>query len=424
MSDSRVGDGSYTITESQINFAGVLAYACTIPGTCVCFLVLVSYAVAAYSPVARRFLDRVSFRLLVYTLIFNVLFGVAYAATPTGPIPGCDVGAFAVNLTLCFSTFFTTCIAINLQLVLVHGINGKRMEMYYVAGTTILSLVLNIPTMALHQFGWNDESATCWYSNADHRIRLQWIIGTQAFWISFAAMIETMCSCIVLLWMYRFYRTTHTMTTAISNCASSQSMSIDQSAATARNDFNFTRFSKSRAISRDPKYRRIILRIALYPVVSLLMNYSTVALDLNMTIRGMNTQLDFDLLVLDLILYGIRTLAYGLLAATDPAFISAIRKMRGIEEQKAMNPESIPSIHFAEGGSDATTSTLLEENKYPVHLELGSISRSNSTQYKLASEDGTQRTEESRTVEVRVTERKYSSGFGSEEEMRDFGRQL
>lgn len=95
---------------------------------------------------------------------------------------------------------------------------------------------------------------------------------------------------------------------------------------------------------------------ALYPIVSLIVNYSTTALDLNVAIQGLNTQLvfafpyrlvfsptdfsfisqDFRLLILgkcfsvlkisnqcadsslDLFLYGIRTLFYGLLAAFDP----------------------------------------------------------------------------------------------------------
>lgn len=51
---------------------------------------------------------------------------------------------------------------------------------------------------------WNKLSETCWYSNSDDQARLQWIIATQSFWIALAALIETVCSCMVLLWLYRF----------------------------------------------------------------------------------------------------------------------------------------------------------------------------------------------------------------------------
>ncbi|KAG5729155.1 hypothetical protein E4T56_gene10419, partial [Termitomyces sp. T112] len=105
---------SSEITDAQITIAGILAFACTIPGTIISGLVLTAYGVAALSPIARKCFDRVSFRLLVYALISNVLFGIAYAATPTSPGVGCNVGAFFVNLTLMFATYFTTCIAVNL----------------------------------------------------------------------------------------------------------------------------------------------------------------------------------------------------------------------------------------------------------------------------------------------------------------------
>ncbi|KAF5376416.1 hypothetical protein D9615_008583 [Tricholomella constricta] len=332
-----MSDGhSYTITDDEIKIAGVLAYACTIPGTIVCGLVLIAYGITALSPIARKCFDRVSFRLLVYSLAFNVFFGIAYAATPTGPSAGCGIGAFAVNLTLCFATFFTTCIAINLQLVLVHGVNGQRLEKYYVLGTIILSLALNVPTMALHQFGWNELSATCWYSNADDKTRLRWIIGTQSFWISLAATIETICSSVVLFWMYLFHRDI----TALNESSES---SIDKN--TKRTT---VKSNRSSLLTEDPRYKKIILRIALYPIVSLLMNYSTVILDLNMSIVGVNTQLDFRLLVVDLILYGLRTLAYGVLAAGDPSFINAIREIRGSSKgSTAARTRTFRNIAFA-----------------------------------------------------------------------------
>ncbi|RDB21679.1 hypothetical protein Hypma_011218 [Hypsizygus marmoreus] len=360
---SHSDDDAFEITEAEINFAGVLAFASTIPGTIVCALVLVAYGVVAKSLKARKVLDRVSFRLLVRTLIFNVLFGIAFAATPTSPGRGCDFGAFAINLTLCFATFFTTCIAINLQLVLIHGVNGKIMEKYYIIGTTLLTFALNIPTYALDQFGWNDLSATCWYKNDDDKTRLRWIIATSAFWISLAATIETICSFTVLVWLYRFQRTIETLT--------KDAQPISFTATGSRSSASF-RHSRRVTIGHDPKYRRIILRIALYPIVSLLMNFSTVALDLHMSIVGMHSRLEFRLLVLDLILYGLRTLAYGLLAARDPSFINAIHEIheiRGSSRQGAPgDAQTLTHLDFATMHSQATTHG--ESSRLTVDIEL------------------------------------------------------
>jgi len=51
---------------------------------------------------------------------------------------------------------------------------------------------------------WNDVTCTCWYGNPDPEARLRWIIGTQSFWITLASTIETVCSVVVLLWLFRF----------------------------------------------------------------------------------------------------------------------------------------------------------------------------------------------------------------------------
>ena len=56
---------------SYENYRGVLSYAWVIPGTVVCFLVLLAYAIVAIPRNSRECLDRVSFRLLVYSLIFK-----------------------------------------------------------------------------------------------------------------------------------------------------------------------------------------------------------------------------------------------------------------------------------------------------------------------------------------------------------------
>ncbi|KAF8905792.1 hypothetical protein CPB84DRAFT_1745337 [Gymnopilus junonius] len=319
--------GGFTITDSQITFSNNLASFGTIPGTCVCFLVLVAYGIVASFPNARKYLDRVSFRILVYALVSNVGFGIAYAATPAAPGAGCNFGAFCVNLFLTFSTFFTTCIAINLQLVLVHHKNGQHLEKYYLIGTVFLTLLLNVPTFALHQFGWDEQSDTCWYKNGDPNLKLRWIIGTQSFWVALAATIETICSTIIIIWMYLYQRTTrvlqqavldagpmgkggtkmtntlgttkvNTTTKGIITKGTATKVSSSKASSTRVNDAaRVDELMRKRPtdITRDPRYRNAILRI------------------------GVNTQGEFRLLLVDLFFYAIRPLAYGLIAATDPS---------------------------------------------------------------------------------------------------------
>ncbi|KAG6918006.1 hypothetical protein DXG01_017016 [Tephrocybe rancida] len=221
-----------------------------------------------------------------------------------------------------------------LILVLAFGFDGNKLEKYYLIGTAILSLALNVPTMALGQFGWNELSATCWYSNADDKVRLRWIIGTQSFWISLAAITEAVCSVYVLFWLYRVQRQLKTWTKA--SCVDLKNGSSPLSGISI--------------FTRDPRYRSIILRI------------------------GVNTQMDFRLLVLDLVLYGLRTLAYGVLAAGDPSFINAVREIRNPGNRGAISSPVVTSLFFASTTGDASQSVssvkdVQNAGMFDVHLQ-------------------------------------------------------
>ncbi|KAG6917996.1 hypothetical protein DXG01_017006 [Tephrocybe rancida] len=249
-----------------------------------------------------------------------------------------------------------------MALVLAFGFDGNKLEKYYLIGTIILSLALNVPTVALGQFGWNELSATCWYSNADDKVRLRWIIGTQSFWISLAATTEAVCSVYVLFSLYRIQR-------QLKSWAKASGVDYKNGSSPLSGASMFT---------RDPRYRTIILRI-----VSLFMNFSTVILDLNMSIAGVNTQMDFRLLVLDLVLYGLRTLAYGVLAAGDPSFINALREIRNPRNRSAISSPVFTSLFFVStaGDTSQSVSSVKDGQKaemFDVHLQ----EMSNSTTAK------------------------------------------
>ena len=88
------------------------------------------------------------------------------------------------------------------RLVVVHHAKGQKMEKYYLLGPTVLTIVLNVPAYALHQFGWDETNSVCWYKNPNRTARLYWIIGTESFPILLAASVETVCSAILLVYLY------------------------------------------------------------------------------------------------------------------------------------------------------------------------------------------------------------------------------
>ncbi|KAJ7464234.1 hypothetical protein B0H11DRAFT_2051772 [Mycena galericulata] len=281
-----------------------------IPGLFLTFLVLCAYAYAAWHPVSRNYLNRVSFRLLVYALVANLIFGTTFliGTLITGPSAKCGCVAFLTNLSLAFSAGMFFCIALNLQLVLVHHINGQTMEKYYIIGISLVCAVCNITPYASGQLGWDLIDETCWFNNPDRAVRLRWLIGTQTFWLLLMAYGEVVAFLVIVA-----YIISHELTMRRYRQQYPEESTYDSAEATAQPIM---------------KYREVILRIGLYPLFSCLMNFSGCTLDLYQVKYSILTELKWRLGVADLAIYCFRPFFYGLLAAADPAFIRALRALR------------------------------------------------------------------------------------------------
>ncbi|KAJ6585748.1 hypothetical protein B0H19DRAFT_1110653 [Mycena capillaripes] len=271
-----------------------------IPGVSLTAALLILYGYAAWNTVSRRYLDRVSFRLLVYALLAHLVFGIILPLSSVMAYPGwrCNLMAFITNLSLMFSAGMFFCMALNLPLVLVYHVNGQNMEKYYISGTTLVCLICNIVPYASGALGYA-VNETCWYRSPDSEA-LHWLIGTQTFWLLFTSVGEVGAFLVIFGYFIiyeldtRFFRTD-------------------------------TRFSGSHmsdasrgAGSTISMFRSIILRIGLYPLVSCLINVSGAVLDLYTIQHPEQTILTWRVNLADLAVYSARPLIYGLLAATDP----------------------------------------------------------------------------------------------------------
>ncbi|KAJ7726969.1 hypothetical protein B0H14DRAFT_3899722 [Mycena olivaceomarginata] len=283
-----------------------------IPGLGLTAALLSLYGYAAWKAVSRRHLDRVSFRLLTYALVANFVYGVSFTMNTLAGYPGwrCSFSSFLVNSSLMFSGCIIFCIALNVPLVVVQNINGQAMEKYYVAGTVLICLICNVPLYASGNLGWDAVSQTCWFNNPDKEARFRWIIGTQISWLFIFAVGEAGAFLIILGYLVRheFYLIrcpAHTETT----------------------------YSSEGAGSTILKFRNIILRIGLYPLVSCVLNLTVGVVDLRQSRKyAMEapewTKFDVILMLVTVVICAGRPLIYGLLAATDPSFIRALNALR------------------------------------------------------------------------------------------------
>ncbi|KAJ7701149.1 hypothetical protein B0H17DRAFT_1046090 [Mycena rosella] len=307
---------------------GELIDGLVLPGVCLTIVVLCAFAYTAWHPVSRPHLNRVSFRLLCFALVGNLLFGIVWFAAIkfSGPSAGCSFISFADNFSIMFSGGIFFCMALNLELVLVHQIQGQTMEKYYVLGTFILSALCNIVPYASGNLGnWDEFNQTCWFSTPDERTMLKWLVGTQSFWVLLMSTGEVL----VFLTIVGYLISHEIITRRV------RSRSTDTDSAYYPEDYTPPR-------SPIAMYRNTILRIGLYPLVSCLINFSTCILDLYQVKTPILTELDWRLNIADLAIYSLRPLMYGVLAATDPVRYISGSSSCSHQNRLTVTPAGVP----------------------------------------------------------------------------------
>ncbi|KAJ7088801.1 hypothetical protein B0H15DRAFT_930869 [Mycena belliarum] len=327
---------------------GTLFKTLVITGLVLTVLVLCAFAYTALHSAVKHHLNRVSFRLLTCALFANLIYGCAFASTAqtTGPSPQCSLAVFFINISNLFSGGMCFCIALNLELVLVQGCNGKRLEKYYLLGTLTVCAICTIVPYAAGQFGWNEINQACWFSTSDQRALVRWVIGTQGFWVLSMATGEA----IAFLLIVRYFNSYEHNQRRIH----SGSTSSGGGTSSCRSD-PLPRLPMVQYRNPMAQYRNIILRVGLYPLVSCILSLGTI-IDLYLVVNQVShpimSELNFRLsiagqsvstsaqrcVVLSLTvagycIYALRPVIYAALAATDPSFIRAVQELRRPSDQ-------------------------------------------------------------------------------------------
>ncbi|KAJ7034836.1 hypothetical protein C8F04DRAFT_1234021 [Mycena alexandri] len=193
--------------------------------------------------------------------------GCLICAVKLGPGSACSSTAWFANACILFAAIMFFSMALNLQLVLVHGVNGQRMEKYYVSAAAIMALACTIPPYAASAFESSYDDG-CWYDSAEPIVRLRWWVASLGLWLFLLSTGEVISFVMIVGSMIMRHR-------AVS------AISTESSASS---------FSKAPTLLKPPivVYRNIILRIGesryykrLYPLVSCFFVVTAGALDLH-----------------------------------------------------------------------------------------------------------------------------------------------
>ncbi|KAJ6571322.1 hypothetical protein B0H19DRAFT_1022808 [Mycena capillaripes] len=117
--------------------------------------------------------------------------------------PGCNFVAFLGVMFPLFSATIFCCIALNLQLVLVYGVNGNKMEKYYIVGAVALCGACTIPAWAAGELGWYATNGSCWLRDPTPTSQLHWLVGTQSIPMIFMSTVDVVSFVTILIFMVR-----------------------------------------------------------------------------------------------------------------------------------------------------------------------------------------------------------------------------
>ncbi|KAJ7256655.1 hypothetical protein C8J57DRAFT_559397 [Mycena rebaudengoi] len=303
---------------------------------------LLSIAYAAWNPVSRPHLNRVSFRLLVCALISNFVFAASFIPVFSGPSAGCSFLAFFGVSNHMFSACMFFCIALNLQLVIVHHVNGNMMEKYYYIASVVFVAISNITPYAAGQYGY--YNGACWFNNPDPEVQLRWLVGAQSVWALLMSAGEVVSFFVILGYMLLYQMRSMQLWSNVS--------------------------SSERAKPLIITYRSIIIRIGLYPLFSCCLSFTGSILDIWLVKTPVSTELQWRL-SLDLFVYGLRPILYTLLAASDPSFLRAIRAIRtpGKTTHSTADPASISTVRYAAKSSHSMRRFSMN-SRAVVHVQL------------------------------------------------------
>ncbi|THU98391.1 hypothetical protein K435DRAFT_795772 [Dendrothele bispora CBS 962.96] len=320
---------THYLTEHQRNVANYIWMATSAVGAAFCFLILfITFAIWLY-PKSRLHLDRVSWRIVVWALMANFILaitGIASTRLPQSSETLCAFSVFVLQMAFQFSGFLFFTISLNLQLVVIHGFSGQKLEKIYIAGSVAIAIILNVPPYAAGKLGWDPLEGHCWYTaDSSREDKLVWQIATQIIWVALTAFGEIINSMCVIIWMWRY-------NTQACNFSDVNLSEADQS--------NHIYETNSQGSFNSINYRRIFIRISRYPLASCFVNLLSIFTVLRLAMNNdYNNQAikpftqhfikDYNLLLLSDFLYGGRPIVYAALAACDPAFIRGFKTLLG-----------------------------------------------------------------------------------------------
>lgn len=338
-----------------------------------CFLVLLVYVCLRRSK-QRQAVDRVSIRLAAAACLVDFSYCLVQIFSNL-PLQGvvCEASTWAYICLTLLSTFFFTCIAINLQLIFLTNVKPRAcLEIWYFAGALLLALLIPAVGWILRLYGSDPLiSGGCWFKGDGKASSLLWQWILLYGWLA---------ACIIYCYVIVFL---------VFRRISAQLRDIDRSfnganrALEERKLSSLTTLYKRQHISR----LRIIRRILIYPSIPLFTQLLTIAVAMDLYVNRRN---HFILILLSFVTTSMQGLLNSLAFMFDPSITSALKAWRmGSDEVEAVfvppSPSSSTCSSPGPSSGPGITTTTTSSSAATTNITMDTTSMPNYTVVELSN---------------------------------------
>ncbi|KAG7089125.1 hypothetical protein E1B28_010833 [Marasmius oreades] len=344
----RTAVGSLNLSTEDLRVRETVFNAISYLSVTSCTIIILIAVLLFLHPLSKQKTDRVSFRLMIYALCTSVVYSItSNVVSRVQDQTTCRVTGSSVIFGLHLSSFLFFCIGLNLQLVMIHGIDGAKAEKYYVWGSLSLAVVLGVLTYLSKQLTY-DSKVGCYYYDPNPVRGFWWRMGMQNIWsfLTMAGELVTFCS--VVIYMIRV-----------------KVFSSGPRAATAPRSQRLSASQQYRKPLGPRQYRNIVLRISLYPLSSLMTSGLSAVGTISRPTQGIKTRSDWIAVSTFRAAFLFRGTVYALVACADPAITQGLKVLyrHYTRRQTSSLPPSTHvdiSRHVASHGSSGAADLELE----------------------------------------------------------------
>lgn len=299
--------------------------------------------------------NRTSLRLAVATAIADLLYSIAQIISDVISQDGtlCALSVWwYIQFTL-LSVFLTAAVAINLQVVFLHGRHDARfLEKWYYILALLLATVISGAGYFGDQYGWSEMEHNCWFNKDGELHSVLWQWGTIYVWL---LLVILYCSVVIGMVLYRINREADNLdlATAMSGGSRSQVSSImsppasptlPPSPSSPSRESTLMTPNMSRHLLKKRKRKnlaRILRRIILYPAIPIITQTPNLLVTMEAYLLGYNS---YGLVMASFIATSIQGMLNCVIFFIDPAVKSGLADYRQERRERQLKMDALPTM--------------------------------------------------------------------------------